>query len=251
MNYIDIIVLIIVILLSLRGFINGLIYEILSIIGLVLGAYLGATYGRDVGILFDKHALHFTSTFVINAIGFAIVFLVVWIVCLFIGIFISRFTLVPSLSFLNKILGFLFGLVKNFIILSLIVFGISYTPFFMNFAKKAQKESTTFELMIQTGGGILRHAWLMDEMKKVDLKNAANIKDSVNSATKAIQNKLNKTVQDLGGQGKDAINNAVNTNLDEVIDKVKDKVENPNSNLMDTKTDSKPTSPKPISEDNN
>ncbi|PAF45507.1 CvpA family protein [Helicobacter sp. 11S02629-2] len=237
MNYIDIIVLIIIILLSLRGFINGFIYEILSIVGLVLGAYLGATYGKDVGILFDKHALHFTSAFVVNAIGFAIVFLVVWIVCLFIGIFISRFTLVPSLSFLNKILGFLFGLVKNFVILSLIVFGISYTPFFMNFAKKAEKNSATFELMIQTGGGILRHAWLLDEIKKVDLKNAKNLQDSINSTTKAIQHKLNKTVQDLGDHSKDAIDSTVNHNLDEVIDKVKDKVENPNSTLMNTNTE--------------
>ena len=53
MNYIDIIIVILVLLAAIKGFARGLIKEIVSLISLVAGGYLAITFS----VLFENYLL--------------------------------------------------------------------------------------------------------------------------------------------------------------------------------------------------
>ncbi len=126
MNWIDIVLLIIIVWFAYKGLRNGLVGELTSFISLILAIWIALRYGTLTQKLLIKHLslqgdyLPFLS-FVLS---FLLTFLVVLILVGLVGKIITKVLDIAQLGMLNRLLGVCFALLKIGIILSLLVNGI-------------------------------------------------------------------------------------------------------------------------------
>ncbi len=118
MNWIDIVILIILGVAVVRGFIDGFVKEVAALAALVLGIWGAIKFSAfTAGRLYEWFDM---SGQYVGIIAFLITFGVIVVVIHFVGILADKVVDSVSLGFLNKILGMLFGLIKNVLILSVI-----------------------------------------------------------------------------------------------------------------------------------
>ena len=119
MNYIDYIIIILLVLAAVRGATKGLIYEIASLIALIGGVW-GAIKFSGATETFLTERLNFTSRY-IDIIAFIITFILIIILVHFIGKAVEKAIESISLGAINRILGLIFSVLKTAFILGIIV----------------------------------------------------------------------------------------------------------------------------------
>ena len=118
MNYIDLIIIVLLVFGLARGFIDGFIKELASLLALILGIWGAIKFSSFTA---ERLADYFDMTGKYVAItSFLITFIIIVIIIHFIGIAIDRLVDTLSLGFLNRLLGLAFGVIKTAIILSVI-----------------------------------------------------------------------------------------------------------------------------------
>jgi membrane protein required for colicin V production len=118
MNWIDLIIVILVILSVISGFSNGLVKEVASLVGLVLGIWGAIKFSTFTAAkLYDWFDL--TGQYV-GIIAFIITFIAIVILIHFVGMIADKIVDIVQLGFLNRLLGMVFGAIKNILILSVI-----------------------------------------------------------------------------------------------------------------------------------
>ena len=119
MNYIDIIIIIILGFGMVKGFINGLVKEVASLAALILGIWGAIKFsGFTAEKLYDYFDL--TGKYV-GIVSFLITFAIIVVIIHFIGLLIDKLVDAASLSFINRLLGIVFGLLKSVLILSVLL----------------------------------------------------------------------------------------------------------------------------------
>lgn len=119
MNYIDIIILLFLLFGAFRGFSKGLVIEVATLAGLILGVYISIRYSSYTeGILRDF--MNITSEY-ISYIALAVTFIVVVVGVYILGKLLTKLVDIISLGLVNKLLGTLFGIVKYFIIVCVLL----------------------------------------------------------------------------------------------------------------------------------
>lgn len=119
MNYIDIILLIIIVLSAFGGFKNGLVTELASLAALILGIW-GAIHFSDIttGLLikyFDLQSGH------LNIISFGVTFIVIVILVHIVGNVVSNMVDTGMLGATNKLGGMVFGVLRSILFLSIVL----------------------------------------------------------------------------------------------------------------------------------
>jgi membrane protein required for colicin V production len=118
MNFIDAIIIIILVFAIIRGFTNGLVKEVASLAALILGIW-GAIKFSDFTA--DKLYDYFDITGrYVGIISFMITFGIIVVVIHFIGVLLDKLLEAVTLGFVNRLLGMAFGLIKSVLILSVI-----------------------------------------------------------------------------------------------------------------------------------
>ena len=118
MNWIDIIIIILLVFGLARGFINGFIKELASLLALILGIWGAIKFSSFTAErLYDFFDM--TGQYV-GIIAFLITFVLIVIGVHFVGLVVDKFIEKISLGFLNSLLGLIFGVFKSALILSVI-----------------------------------------------------------------------------------------------------------------------------------
>jgi membrane protein required for colicin V production len=118
MNYIDVLILIILIIAAVRGFANGLVREIASLAALVLGIWGAIKFSNfTAGKLYDYFDM--TGRYV-GIVAFIVTFIVIVIVIHFIGLIGDKIMEAVSFGFFNRLLGIVFSVFKTVLVLSVI-----------------------------------------------------------------------------------------------------------------------------------
>ena len=119
MNFIDIIIVILVLIAAFKGFVNGLIKELISLIALIVGLYIASHFSvyveKQLNYIFPKIEEYNTI------ISFALVFLIIYLSLKLAGIIIHKFVKIIQLNLINKISGLLFGTIKAILIIAYIL----------------------------------------------------------------------------------------------------------------------------------
>ncbi len=116
MNWIDLIIVVILIIATVRGFTDGFVREVASLAALILGIWGAIKFSSfTAGKLYEWFDM--TGQYV-GIIAFLITFGVIVVIIHFIGIIADKIVDAVSLGFLNRILGMVFGLFKSVLILS-------------------------------------------------------------------------------------------------------------------------------------
>ena len=124
MNYIDIIIVLLVLFFAYKGFKRGLIKELISLIALIAGIYIA----NHFSVFLEKTAIKYIDRYqeVISVISFIIVFLIIYLSLKVAEIIISKLAKTLKLGIINQSLGFVFGGAKITLILAALLFELNY-----------------------------------------------------------------------------------------------------------------------------
>ena len=155
MNYFDVAVGSIVLLLGLKGLMNGFSKELFGLIGIVGGLFVASHIGGPIGRFLNESLLHFETDAAVNLVGFVFTVGIFWLLMVALGAGFKRLSTLSGLGIVDQILGFFVGASKFFFIVSVIVYALfSVTAIRENFADK-MKDSIFFKPMLATGNFIL------------------------------------------------------------------------------------------------
>lgn len=116
MNWLDAVIVVVLILSLVTGFINGLVKEVASLAALILGIWGAIRFSSFTAAkLYDYFDM--TGRYV-GIIAFLITFGLIVVLIHFIGILADKVVNAASLGFINRILGIVFGLLKSVLIMS-------------------------------------------------------------------------------------------------------------------------------------
>lgn len=119
MNYIDIILLILIILAAISGFKKGLVAEVASLAALILGIWGAIEFSYITSdFLVENFDL---QTEYLNIISFVVTFVVIVILVHIVGNVVNKMLETVMLGFVNKLAGLVFGVLKSVLILSIIL----------------------------------------------------------------------------------------------------------------------------------
>jgi membrane protein required for colicin V production len=142
MNLLDLIIIIPVVWLCIRGFSKGLIIELASLIGMVLGILAAWYFSGQVS---DFLKGYFTLTDQsLKIISYIIIFLAVMLIVYLIGKAIESVVDMVMLGFVNKFLGAIFGLAKGIVLVGIVLFILESTGAADKIIKPETKEKSMF-----------------------------------------------------------------------------------------------------------
>lgn len=154
-NYFDLIVLILVFFLGLKGLFRGFVREFFGLAGIVGGVYIASRVSDSFGIaLGDFFAIQSESTSIL--IAFIITLAIVWIIIYSIGLAVSKATQLSGLGIFDRFLGFVFGASKIFLIFAIIVYALTQVEVINEKLKTKTKNSIMFPILKDTGDYIVK-----------------------------------------------------------------------------------------------
>ena len=140
MSYLDIIIALPIILGIILGLMRGLIKEVLAIVGIILGIVVARIYAGDAAAWLQQ-----VSTWDINLlkpIAAFFIFIAVAIVCNLLARLLTKLFKLISLSWINRLVGGLFGAAKWILIVAVIITCIDMLDGVLHFIKPELKQSS-------------------------------------------------------------------------------------------------------------
>ena len=119
MNYVDIIIVVVLVAFGIGGLRKGIITEAATLLGLGLGLY-GAFHFSDYTADRLLQWVEINPKY-LNLISFIVTFIVVAILVNLLGRIVTKIVKSLNLGFIDKIGGFVFGIAKGILICSLLV----------------------------------------------------------------------------------------------------------------------------------
>ena len=148
MNFLDIIILVILVLMAIGGFQKGLIISLTSLIALVLGIYV-AMYFSDFMTEFLQVTFSIYSRY-LSLVAFALTFMLVVVLVNVVGKIVEKFVDILMLGIFDKIAGAAFGVLKGVFILSVIIMILNYFHLTDKWIKKEAREKSKMFLTVES-----------------------------------------------------------------------------------------------------
>lgn len=126
MNFLDAVIIVILVYCVIRGIFRGLIKEISSLVGVLGGFYAAYTYYMYVAKLLSRWV---ANTGHLKILSFLIIFFVVFIVISILGVIINYILKIVLLGWVDRICGAGFGTVRGILIVSILLIPLtSFLP---------------------------------------------------------------------------------------------------------------------------
>ncbi len=155
LNYFDVAVGSIVLLLGLKGLLNGFSKEVFGLAGIVGGVFVASHIGGIIGSFLSDTFFHFETSTATNLVGFIFALGIFWLIMVALGSGFKKLSTLSGLGPLDRALGFVVGSSKFFFILSITVYALfSVGVIRENFASKLS-DSFFYEPMFATGNFLL------------------------------------------------------------------------------------------------
>ena len=190
-NYFDLIISVVILLLGLKGILNGFFKEVFGLVGIIGGIFVASRLGNDVGQYLNDLIFNFQSSSAINFTGFLTTLAIFWIAMILIGNLFKKLSSLSGLGALDKILGFIFGASKFFLIAAV----IAHAAYNIQAVKSVLddtnlKNSVLFPILVKTGSTIMK----LDPVEISD--SVSSTVDSIETKTKDIINSSTQTIVD-------------------------------------------------------
>lgn len=180
-SYFDLVASIIILFLGLKGIINGFFKEVFGLVGIVGGIFVASRVGDSIGKILSDVIFKFENNAAISFTGFLVTFALFWLLMVIVGFAFKKLSSLSGLGPLDKILGFLFGASKFFLIAAVIAHAAYNINAIKNTIDSTMKNSILFPILVETGGFIMK----LDPVE---------VSEDINSTTKKVQSKINEAV---------------------------------------------------------
>lgn len=119
MNYIDLIIIALLLLGAIRGFTDGFVKELASLLALILGIWGAIKFSSFTAARLSDY-FDMSGRYV-GIIAFLITFVVIVVLVHFVGLLVDKLVDTMAIGFLNRLAGIVFGAFKTALILSVIL----------------------------------------------------------------------------------------------------------------------------------
>jgi len=171
-NAIDITIVVLVILMSIKGMMNGFLREFFGFVGLIGGVFVASRTAEMIAKQIDAHLFHLQNFAALKLIAFLAVLALVWGVSVFFGNIVVSAGKEGAHSTLDRLFGFLLAGTKYFLIFALIVSALFRSPLIKENAAKSIKQSRLYPLMDKVGSTLINLAPLDSTMQTPKKKDA-------------------------------------------------------------------------------
>jgi membrane protein required for colicin V production len=186
LEVLDIIVVALIVVLGLKGLFRGVIKELFGLVGIIGGVFVASRLAKDTGYMIND-LIPMSNENTILLVGFVASLVLFWILAYFLGIILEKIFSASGLGIFDKLLGFIFGAGKIFLLFSIIAYAVSQVTVINDaLAPKVQK-SVMFPLLKDTGGYIIK----LDKTK---------LQNDVTKQFDSMVDSAKKTVEDATAQ---------------------------------------------------
>ena len=154
-NYFDVTIASIILILGIKGFMQGFIKEAFGLLGLVAGVYFASRLADTAAAFIDTNFLHLENTSLLKLIGFLAILTIIWLGATIIGAIFSKLTSQSGLGFINRLLGFIVGGGKYFLIFALIITALSNVTLVKDNLEKYVKDSVLYPYLRESGAYLI------------------------------------------------------------------------------------------------
>lgn len=191
LSYFDIVVIILILLLGLKGIINGFFKELFGLVGIVGGIFIASRVAKSVGEILSNIVFKFESSSAINFSGFLTTLLLFWLFMIGVGTMFQKLSSASGLGAVDRIFGFVFSASKFFFIASVIIYATHNVKAIKINLDKIMKDSLTYPVFVEVGSMIMKL-------------------DSVSSAKESITNELENSSMQIMQETSEIINKSQN-----------------------------------------
>lgn len=198
LNYFDLIAAIIILLLGLKGVINGFFKELFGLIGIIGGIFVASRMGDEVGKFLNDSIFKFQSEAAVSFTGFLATLAVFWLLMITLGFIFKKLSSISGLGPVDRILGFIFGASKFFLIAAVISHSAYNIKAIKSTIDSSMKNSILFPIFVETGGFIMK---LEPIESNIDInatinEQTKNIEESIQNSTKNIIDETKKKLEE-------------------------------------------------------
>ena len=204
LNYFDLVVGVIILLLGLKGIINGFFKELFGLVGIIGGIFIASRLGDSVGQLISDVVFKFESGAAISFVGFVTTLIIFWAAMIVLGMVLTKMSKVSGLGPVDKVFGFIIGSGKFFLIGAVIVYAVYNIKAVRVNIEPALKTSVLFPIMVEVGSVVMH----IDPAEM-----SSDLNDSINDGMNAAQAQM--------GSATDTVSNTLNESIDESAEKIK------------------------------
>lgn len=197
LNYFDIVAGVIILLLGLKGIINGFFKEIFGLIGIIGGIFVASRVGDDVGQYLSDTIFKFSNESAVSFTGFLVSLAIFWLLMILTGMIFQKLSRLSGLGALDKVLGFVFGASKFFLIAAVIAFAVSNIKSLKPTLDSMMQNSILYPAFVSTGGFIMK----IDPVEEV-----ANVQETIDEVNETITKETQNAVDTVIKQNIEEIN---------------------------------------------
>ncbi|MDY3199985.1 MAG: CvpA family protein [Arcobacter sp.] len=228
----DLIIISITLILGLKGLFRGLIKEVFGIIGIIGAIFVASRISKETGDLLAP-ILVLENEATIKLIGFVVALVGVWLVVYSAGLVVSKIFSASGLGIIDRILGFVFGAAKIFLIFSVIAYALYQVHSFRKVIDEKFATSIVMPHLISVGSYIIKLD--TDSIANSFDKAVKTVKDApiIKDATSNIKEEVNSTVNDVQEAVKEEVIQQVEEKIEdstnktsEQVDAIKEKLKN-------------------------
>lgn len=203
MGYIDLILIIIIVVIGLRGFYNGFVNEVSGVLGIVLGVFFASRFASVMGEWITASVYDFKTPSIATLIGFVIILAVIWVAFLIVGVILSKFIKITDFSIIDKTLGFIFSCCKIFLIIGFILYAGSKPKFMQNFNIYLEQNSKIYSMMHKISGAILKIPSVQETLNgtkqlsnKAQEDGSQKLQKAIDNTTEKLQDSVKKNTEE-------------------------------------------------------
>jgi membrane protein required for colicin V production len=202
-NYFDIIVIALIIILGLKGLMRGFIKELFGLIGIVGGVFVASRLAKDAGEIIQGFIPMDNENTILLA-GFIAALVLFWIVAYLLGMILEKVFEASGLGIFNRLFGFIFGAGKIFLLFSIIAYAVTGVKVVYGKLEPKLQNSIVFPILVDTGGYIIKL-----DTSKLQNKVKKQLGEAVDTTKKTIDeistDEMQKKAKELEKQLKETI----------------------------------------------
>lgn len=220
----DLIIISITLILGLKGLFRGLIKEVFGIIGIIGAIFVASRISKETGDLLAP-ILVLENEATIKLIGFVVALVGVWLVVYSAGLVVSKIFSASGLGIIDRILGFVFGAAKIFLIFSVIAYALYQVHSFRKVIDEKFATSIVMPHLISVGSYIIKLD--TDSIANSFDKAVKTVKDApiIKDATSNIKEEVNSTVNDVQEAVKEEVIQQVEEKIEDTTNKTSEQVD--------------------------
>ena len=154
-NIFDLVIIALVTILGLKGLFRGFIKEFFALVGIVGGVFIASRLSNDTGDIINS-IIPMENENTILLAGFVVALVIFWIIAYLLGAILEKVFKMSGLGIFDRILGFIFGAGKIFLLFAIIAYAMSQVKMINDNLEPRLETSIVFPLLKDTGSYIIQ-----------------------------------------------------------------------------------------------